>query len=175
MFDKTQTFIAKLPRPIGRKHDRAPAGQAAPAEALPRLRKAHEGTSVSDKHLSRDFAPYIGLPYHPSDFNCWHLVQQVQREQFGRELPSFTVSGARLHEVAQTFHHAAERQNWHRTDKPGHGCCVLMRRTRYPIHIGVWLEIDGGGVLHNLENLGVVFQKPQDLIGITVEGYYDQG
>ena len=121
----------------------------------------------------QDFTLYIGLSYDPINFNCWHLVKKVQQECFRRDLPDFDVHGADLRKVAKTFDTAAERQNWQRIKKPTHGCCVLMRRARLPIHIGVWLDIDGGGILHNLENIGVVFQSRLNLSGLNIEGYYD--
>lgn len=120
-----------------------------------------------------DFAQYIGMQYDPIKFNCWHLVQLIQQEQFGRALPNFDIDGKDLRTVAKTFHNAAERHHWQRVNQPSHGCCVLMRRATLPIHIGIWLNIDAGGILHNLDGIGVVFQQPQALLGLSIEGYYD--
>jgi hypothetical protein len=40
--------------------------------------------------------------------------------------------------------------------------------------VGVWLDVDGGGVLHCAEGAGVVFQRSDaiKLNGWAVEGFY---
>lgn len=36
---------------------------------------------------------------------------------------------------------------------------VLMRQSKNLIHAGLWLDIDGGGVLHCVRDSGIVFQN----------------
>ncbi|TAN71888.1 MAG: DUF87 domain-containing protein [Magnetospirillum sp.] len=50
----------------------------------------------------------------------------------------------------------------------------FLRRSRHPIHVGVWLDVDGGGVLHCAEGAGVVFQRSDALAlnGWAIEGFY---
>ena len=42
---------------------------------------------------------------------------------------------------------------------PQDGDVVLMRQAKNPVHAGLWLNIDGGGVLHCVRGNGVVFQN----------------
>ena len=121
----------------------------------------------------KQLSEYIGLPFDPIHFNCWHLVRLVQREQFGRDLPNMNISAHEHHIVMREFYNNPERHCWKRVDTPRHGSCVLMRRGRLASHIGVWLNLQDGGILHNLEGMGVVFQRPINLIGMRIEGYYD--
>ena len=49
-----------------------------------------------------------------------------------------------------------------------------MRQSRHPVHVGIWLAVDGGDVLHAARDIGVVFQDPADLAGHgwRIEGTY---
>ena len=49
-----------------------------------------------------------------------------------------------------------------------------MRQSRHPVHVGLWLNVDGGGVLHAARDIGVVFQNTWDLAahGWRIEGTY---
>ena len=58
---------------------------------------------------------------------------------------------------------AEKKAHWEQIGKPEDGCAVLMSRNRYPVHIGMWLDIDGGKVLHCAQGMGVVFQNRQAL------------
>ena len=57
---------------------------------------------------------------------------------------------------------------------PCEGDAVLMRQSRHPVHVGIWLAVDAGGVLHAARDIGVVFQGPADLTthGWRIEGFY---
>ena len=115
---------------------------------------------------------YIGLPYDERR-NCWLFVRQVQKEQFVRDLPIITDPHVLLTQ-ARLFKDHAERQRWQKVDRPVEGDCVLLKKSRYPAHIGIWLEIDAGGIIHCVEGQGVIFQRLSSLLlnGWQVEGYY---
>lgn len=121
---------------------------------------------------------YIGLPYSatgegPGAFHCWAFVRHVQAEHFGRALPPIPNPEDVL-AMARAFRDHAERRNWLLVGDPAEGDCVLMRRARYPVHVGVWIGADGGGVLHCAQPDGVVYQRPEVLAlnGWQVEGFY---
>jgi hypothetical protein len=84
------------------------------------------------------------------------------------------VDALSLRVVLKTFNEHPERKRWQRVSAPKHGDAVLMRQSRYPVHVGVWLDIDGGGVLHCTQSVGVVFQDlwALDRHGWRVEGFY---
>lgn len=106
------------------------------------------------------FARYIGLPWEagaqgPDAFDCMAFFRHVQREQFGIDVPSVIAPDYDdAHALADLMSAHPERQKWLRIDKPAHGCAVIIHR---PMHIGTWLNIDGGGVLHCARGAGVIF------------------
>jgi hypothetical protein len=121
----------------------------------------------------------IGLPWvvgasGPDAFDCWGLFVTVQRSHFHRTLPENPVDATNLRAVLDAFNGHPERQRWQAVQQPEEGDAVLMRQSRYPVHIGVWLDIDGGGVLHAVRHAGVVFQTlaALDAHGWRIEGFY---
>lgn len=121
----------------------------------------------------------IGRPYRaggqdPNAFDCWGLVRWVMARRFQRELPAIPVEPDDLRAVLLAFRDHPERQHWTAVQEPDEGDCVLLRQSRHPIHVGVWLGVDGGGVLHAVEGNGVVFQRVRDLMnaGWRIEGFY---
>ena len=121
----------------------------------------------------------IGLPWvvgaaGPVAFDCWGLFVTVQRQCFGRDLPQNPVDATNLRAVLDAFNGHPERKRWQSVDQPTEGDAVLMRQSRYPVHIGVWLDTDGGGVLHAVRHAGVVFQTlaALDAHGWRIEGFY---
>ena len=117
---------------------------------------------------------YIGLPYRAGFFNCWDFVRKVYRDEFGINLPEFPVDVDNLRALIKTVKAKSESQLWQQVKTPKEGTIVLLRQSRHPIHVGIWLEIDGGGVLHNERTMGVVFQNTHSLnaSGWQVAGYY---
>ncbi|OAN45860.1 NlpC/P60 family protein [Magnetospirillum moscoviense] len=109
----------------------------------------------------------------PDSFNCWEFVRMVQARHFGRLLPEIGNPEDML-VMGRTFRDHPERQRWAKVPDPMEGDCVLLRRSRHPIHVGIWLDVDGGGVLHCAQDAGVVFQRPDalSLNGWAIEGFY---
>ncbi len=121
---------------------------------------------------------YIGLPWSatgegPTTFHCWAFVCWVQERHFGRPLPAI-LNPDDLLAIARGFRDHPERRRWQPVEAPAEGDCALMRQARYPIHVGVWLDVDGGGVLHCSQEAGVAFQGVNALAlnGWRIEGFY---
>ena len=122
---------------------------------------------------------YVGRPWvaggrGPDAFDCWGLFRWIQRHHYGCEVPEVPVDAGDLRGIVQTFNGHPERRRWERVHVPCDGDGVLMRRSRHPVHVGIWLDVDGGGVLHCAQGIGVVFQKSADLVlgGWRIEGFY---
>ena len=122
---------------------------------------------------------YIGKPWKtgcsgPSEFNCWGLVVDVYRRRYGKVLEIISVPENNLRALIKTVEGHPERQCWEACLNPSEGDIALMRQSRYPTHVGLWVEVDGGGILHCIQGTGVVFQSLQALalIGWKVETYY---
>ena len=101
---------------------------------------------------------YIGQAWERHTHDCWAFVRRVQHERFGRELAPVDVDAVNLLACARAIDNAAERARWDLVHQPAEGDVALLARTRYPSHVGVWIDADGGGVLHCLEKVGVIFQ-----------------
>jgi cell wall-associated NlpC family hydrolase len=105
---------------------------------------------------------YIGLPWvagqdGPDAFDCWGFFRHVQRVQFGREVPAVEVRSLHAGAVRQTLKEH-KYLGWARVENPREGDAVLMPRFD-EVHIGIWLEVNKGGVLHCARGFGVVMQS----------------
>lgn len=114
--------------------------------------------------VTRWESDYLGRPWQkgaggPDAFDCWGLVRAVQRDVYGRELPEVDVDAMDVRAVVRAFCAHPERSRWQRLDVPAQGDCVLLSHARHPSHVGLWLDCNGGGVLHSLRGSGVVFSS----------------
>ena len=100
---------------------------------------------------------YIGDAYDPQTHDCWAFCRRVWAEQFALAVPVVTVNGSNLRAITRAFSHHPERNLWQAVDVPQEGDAVLLAHTKYPSHVGIWVEADGGGVLHCQDGPGVVF------------------
>lgn len=128
--------------------------------------------------MSHWAARYIGRPWvpdaeGPAAFNCWSFFRHVQARHYGRDLPAIANPGALLPQARAVRDHP-ERQRWARVETPADGDAVLMAPGRHPIHVGVWVDADGGRVVHCFEGSGVVAQSLADLAANRwrVDGFY---
>jgi cell wall-associated NlpC family hydrolase len=105
---------------------------------------------------------YIGLPWvnggqGPDSFDCWGFFRYVQKENYGISVPIIETDADDYRQVARTFADSQERAKWIRKQTPECGDAVLLAHARYPSHVGVYVDVDGGGVLHCVRGEGVVF------------------
>lgn len=109
-----------------------------------------------------EFAQYIGIPWQPgaqgpNSYDCMGFFRFIQKKHFNIDVPIIIAPDYDNPTVlVAVFKTSKERANWAKLEHPFHGCAVLIHR---PMHIGVWLDIDGGGVLHCARNRGVIFTK----------------
>ena len=107
-----------------------------------------------------EFAKYIGIPWRagaqgPDAYDCLAFFRLVQRAHFGIEVPAIIAPDYDdTAALVELFGSHKERRRWHRVEQPRHGDSVMIHR---PMHVGTWLEVDGGGVLHCVRGAGVVF------------------
>lgn len=117
---------------------------------------------------------YLGDPWRASDHDCWGFFRRVQAERFGRLLPAVDPGSYSPRHLIHTVAEHPVRDPWKIIDLPAEGDGVLMGKARRPTHVGVWVEADGGGVLHCQESSGVIFTNRQALarLGWNVLGIY---
>lgn len=108
----------------------------------------------------------IGRPYKvgaqgPEVFDCWSLTRHVQRHLYGRELPAFQApDDAGLQAIAGFIAGHPERRRWRPVPCAIDGALVSMFRMGIGHHIGTFLDLDGGLVLHALPACGVTVDEP---------------
>lgn len=121
---------------------------------------------------------YLGKPWKagasgPGAYDCWHLFRAIQEHRFNRLVPVLSfVDGPVLPLEDQKRYIMRERRyQWTETQKPKEGDAVVTHR---PLHIGVWLPYNGGGVIHAVEQAGVVWTKDRDwrALGFGERTYY---
>lgn len=102
----------------------------------------------------------IGLPWvvgaeGPDAYDCWGLARTVQREMFQREMPRISEPPVDVRSLVKFVREHRARTQWREVPGPVHGGLVEMAHGRHPFHIGVYLDIDGGGILHSVNPAGV--------------------
>jgi len=117
---------------------------------------------------------YIGLPWSegaegPDAFDCYGLFRVVQRNYFGIDMPPFgEVNRENLLSVIRAIRRNPENRLWEKIGAPEEGCLVKMAKADTPDHLGIWIDVDGGGVLHSTRAHGVCFD---DLLNLTTMGW----
>lgn len=116
--------------------------------------------SASD---AAELAALIGIPWveggqGPDAYDCWAFAGMVQSRFFGRALLPMGAFGA-----PELRALVAARRAWAITDTPRHGDMVEMRKLGQANHVGVWLDVDRGGVLHCQQGAGVCFDRLDDI------------
>ncbi|SEM68696.1 hypothetical protein SAMN04515666_11915 [Bosea lupini] len=106
----------------------------------------------------------IGRPYEPTRLHCWELTRQCQHEVFGRELPIVLAAPQSKRELIGMMAERDRHDDWCEVAGPAHGAVVFigresLGRVRAAIHAGVFLALDGGGVLHTDDPHGVAFES----------------
>jgi cell wall-associated NlpC family hydrolase len=112
--------------------------------------------------------PYLGLRWEagargPDAFDCWGLLLAVRAAHFGGGVPDTAFGDA----ARELYTEKMRSGSWEVVPTPTHGDGVLMREGDQP-HVGIYLDIDGGGILHCEQGRGVVFT---DLRSLRVMGY----
>lgn len=118
-----------------------------------------------------EFARYIGIPWEegaegPLAWDCMAFARHLQGRHFGVDMPRIMIPDYDdVRALVRLNREHQEHGNWIGVKSPQHGDLVLVRK---PMHYGVWVDIDGGGVLHCVRGQGVVWTKD---IAWSVSGF----
>jgi hypothetical protein len=109
-------------------------------------------------------AAYIGKPWvagadGPDAYDCLGLVRAVYRQQFAIDIPRVDANAHSLLSCARAFRYFPAYDRFARMTAPRELDALQMSHAREPHHVGIWLDVDGGGLLSALEGIGVVFQS----------------
>lgn len=87
----------------------------------------------------------------------------MQKNHFNLDLPIIDVDFDSLLKTVRAFDSKTERSNWDEIKRPVDGCVVSLSHAKHTSHVGVYLDIDGGGVLHCVRGAGVIFSTMSNL------------
>lgn len=118
-------------------------------------------------------AKYIGIPYEegargPNAYDCWGIIQLIYLNEKGIRLPELPgLSAPQMQEIHDTIMRESVR-DWTEIAEPVEGCIVAMGgRTGMMHHVGVYINADGGKVLHSRLGLNAVAET---LRGLKLRG-----
>ena len=120
--------------------------------------------------------PWKPLAFGPDAYFCWGLFRAFYKNEFKIELPKYvTVNPENIVQVTKSLIKGSNHSNWIKLDKPVHGCAVLMGSGKFPTHIGTYLDIDKGLILHTTKSSGSVVTPYNSLYNqflLNVTGLY---
>ena len=108
---------------------------------------------------------YLGKPWEkaaegPHAYDCYGLVRAIYRDFLQIDLPLFDIAAMSPVAIRRDMHTEAGSGRWQPLDfdtEPLRDFDVLlMSYAKRAHHVGIWVEVDGGRVLHALEGAGVV-------------------
>ncbi len=108
-----------------------------------------------------DVIPYLMLPHRPGAtgpdaYDCWNLLRHLLKTHFNTTLPDAPIGDEQA--CLALFKERCESGDWQAVASPAHGDPALLRGGTYP-HVGIYLDLDGGGILHAMEGSGVIWTK----------------
>ena len=105
---------------------------------------------------------HLGRPWNPYGFDCWECVRAIYWDAFGIQLATY--GGHQEPTTARrTILEEAASGRWQEIASPIDGCVVLMGKRTWPHHIGVYLDADGGRIVHCLEHVGCIIDQVRSL------------
>lgn len=100
----------------------------------------------------------------PEEFDCWGLVWAVQKNVFGRELPRVENPPTdNLRHLMKFIAVHPARKQW-KVGQKHHGALVEMAYSDVTFHVGVFLDVDGGGIIHSQRRVGVCWDRESALL-----------
>jgi len=114
---------------------------------------------------------YIGIPWvnggqDLDGFDCWGFVRHIQLVHYHRELPVVDVDATKTLAVVRALTNHPEHDRWAHVMTPQDGDCVEMGNAARPFHVGLWVDVEGGAVLHCVQGAGVVLSSLPTLIPV---------
>lgn len=102
----------------------------------------------------------------PDSFDCWGLVYWIYKTHLNQELPLYpTIDASDLVKVTEKITEYSTLPDWIPLDKPQDLCIVAMSKNIDTLHhVGLFLDIDGGLILHATPNAFVIAQTERDLV-----------
>lgn len=130
-----------------------------------RQHRNQPGMSCGSPHWA---VKYIGLPYlsggrDAHGLDCWGLLRLVYQEKKGILLPDLPGIGSRDALAISREILAQRHENWFEVTEPQDADAVAMSTREVLHHVGVWIDADGGKVLHSWMGCSVVADTIRNL------------
>lgn len=98
----------------------------------------------------------------PNTFDCYSFCQLAQKELFDRQMDDIYL-GDNLKSWIKAAIKYREQFGMLQLESPVHGCFIEMTHSNRPYHVGIWLDINGGAVMHFTKYAGFQFQTFTEL------------
>lgn len=117
---------------------------------------------------------HLGKPYKlgtqgPDYFDCWGWVRFINKELWNREIPWIDMSKGSISDFIKSGYEYRSQMDWVVIPNPIHSCLVEMSHARHAHHVGVFINVDGGQVVHSIQGGGVVCDP---LLTIPISGWH---
>jgi len=118
---------------------------------------------------------YLGKTYIKGENDCWTVFCDVQNNVFDRNIQDLAFGTINELSTRKEFLNNPLRQRFKEVRIPVDGCAVFMSKGKYTSHIGTYLNIGEGRVLHCIEYSGTVIQSLSDLkaYGWNIVGFFE--
>lgn len=102
----------------------------------------------------------------PVTFDCYAMMQLIQWHLFSRDVMSVWLAQdpSRAAVVKAVNTHPARRSWRLNKGRPQHGDAVTMSHVREPFHIGTFLDVDRGVIVHCADGMGLAVDDNAGLI-----------
>lgn len=122
-------------------------------------------SAILDKDsLLSEVKAYIGKKWEagargPETFDCYGLIYDFYKHHMGLEIDWFPVMPSDTKEICKLRDTALMKRDWFIALYPQCFDVIGMGKKHYTHHFGLWLDVDGGLVLHANEGTNVIAQK----------------
>lgn len=99
----------------------------------------------------------------PKKFNCWNFMRYLQRKYFSKDIPEADLGDEEF--LRKMFVQNVQDGIWQPVYPPKHGDGALLKGGSDP-HVGVYLDIDGGLVLHAMKDYNILATPLRNLRGL---------
>lgn len=112
---------------------------------------------------SDDVNLYVGKPWTadgmgPDAFSCWGLVRHIYEKYKGVKLNNYlNACGLVARERAEVIEKEAG-DSWTLIQNPEHLCVVVLAKNKLVHHVGIYLQLGAGVVLHSHRGCGAITQ-----------------
>lgn len=117
---------------------------------------------------------YIGKSYIKGKADCWTVFCDIQNNIFNKNIDELDFGKINSLNTRKEFLKNSLRQRFEEVTIPVDGCAVFLSKGQYTSHIGTYIALGEGKVIHAVEHSGTIIQNISDLElnGWNIIGFY---